>query len=189
LDSPSLQTTPTAPSYPSQNAFAQRQSSRSLHSTPDLAGSELSSVASSTKRISGFSFGGAQSQYASSYAGSDAGSSNGYTSPKGSRSPMADRRPSKRGEPSLMRTPEMPEMSEHPDIYNSKRWSLEKLPQPAMDIPTDPVSEPASQLQKLSITPLVPSNPVMLHRSATSSSQRNDFEKAAFKNSAILCDV
>ncbi|KAF2490368.1 hypothetical protein BU16DRAFT_552854 [Lophium mytilinum] len=188
--SQSQQATPTATSYTPRDLLPQRQSSRiTPQQTPELVGSELSSSASSTKRISSFSFGGSQSQYASSYAGSDAGSSNGYTSPMGSRSPIAERRPSKRGEPNLMRTPELPEMTEHQNTDSTLRWSMEKLPQPALDIPPEPDMEPVSHFQKLSITPLTQSSPLMLHRSSTSASQQNDFEKAAFRNSAVLCDV
>ena len=175
-------------SFPPRDVFPQRQSSRANPPlTPEIAASEPSSATSSIHRISGFSFGGSQGYHSGSYAGSEAGSSNGYTSPIGGRSPMADRWPSKH-EPTLVKTPELEEPRESQTTIRPPP-NMPPLPPPAMDIQPDPGIQPVMPLQNLRLIP--PSSPevVTLHRSSTTASQQEAFERGAFRNSAILCDL
>lgn len=175
-------------SFPPRDVFPQRQSSRANPPvTPEIAASEPSSATSSIHRTSGFSFGGSQGYYSGSYAGSEAGSSNGYTSPTGGRSPIADRQYSKR-KAILVQTPELEEPRESQTTIRLPP-SLPPLPPPAMDIQPDPGIRTVMPLQNLRLIP--PSTPevVMLHRSSTTASQQEAFERGAFRNSAILCDL
>lgn len=175
-------------SFPPRDVFPQRQSSRANPPlTPEIAASGPSSATSSIHRISGFSFGGSQGYHSGSYAGSEAGSSNGYTSPIGGRSPMADRWHSKR-EPTLVKTPELEEPRESQTTIRLPP-NMPPLPPPAMDIQPDPGIRPVMPLQNLRLVPPSAPEVVMLHRSSTTASQQEAFERGAFRNSAILCDL
>ena len=134
------------------------------------------------KRISEFSV-GPGSRYSSSYAGSDAGDSSGWPSPIPKRNSYLSRQSSKR-ETRLPKTPEMREPNSRPDST-----VLPPLPPPAIDIDPDTGFEKAMSISKLSLHPPVQPEIVKLHRSSTTASQKSMFEKQAFRNAAILCDV
>jgi hypothetical protein len=131
-------------------------------------------------RVSEFSFGGSSVRYSSSScASSDAGWSNAGPS----RDSVMSRQaliPAKNWP--LPHTPELREPSQEPEI---KTMSL--LPPPALSSP--PVQEVSRSGSTLSPFPSTPSGITKLHRSSTTASQKSVFEKEAFRNSAVLCDV
>lgn len=103
-------------------------------------------------------------------------------------SPNFERQPSKQRANDLstpMESPKetTPQERERKPQRNSGS-TMEPLPLPAL--PVDSI-EPA--VSKLSLSPEITPKPLMLKRSSTSASQQYAFEKAAFRNAAILCDV
>ncbi|KAF2795649.1 hypothetical protein K505DRAFT_239398 [Melanomma pulvis-pyrius CBS 109.77] len=207
LDS-SRQTSPTHEAFTAREYFPSRQSARVppppssqlsrspvLPQSPDMSltdppSSPTTTAATSTspsstarKHISEFSFGGSPSRYSDSHASSDGRASNGWPSPPTNRYSHLSRQPSKR-ESTLSRTPEVREKGLRPDSA-----ILSPLPPPAMDIPPDPWVDHTMAISKLSLNPPTQPEIVRLHRSSTTSSQKEIFEKQAFRNSAILCDV
>jgi hypothetical protein len=206
LDS-SRQTSPTPESFTAREYFPPRQSSKPrpiqsrlprspvpLHS-PDMSVTQLPSspattaftsaspTSSAKKHISEFSFGGSPNRYSNSYAASDAGTSNEWPSPAPNRYSNLGRQLSNR-EPPLSRTPETRERGSRPDSA-----ILPALPPPAMDLPPDPDADTITAISKLTLNPPTQPEIVRLHRSSTTASQKDIFEKQAFRNSAILCDV
>jgi hypothetical protein len=138
------------------------------------------------KRVSEFSFGGSSLRYSSSSYASSTASSAGWSSPGTPRDSFLGRQPStstKKTSP-LSRTPEIrePHMSSGED-------ALSLLPPPAMGYATSLDLERMTSRSTLSPYPSVQPDIVKLHRSSTTSSQKVAFEKEAFRNSAILCDV
>lgn len=143
------------------------------------------------KRVSEISFGGSSFRHSSSsYASSDAGTSaNGWPSPGPSRDsfPVQYHAISSMKVSSLPRTPEVCEIGQRVDDRH-----LSLLPPPAMGLTTqhelDEIHSHASQT-RLSPYPSTQPNIMKLHRSSTTASQKVAFEKEAFRNSAVLCDV
>lgn len=179
---PPRQNTRTPPRVPSSPQFSQLSKSPTLGTT--TAPSSAASTATSPtiiarKRISEFSFGGPGSRY----SGSNASSSDESHNEAPQRAAYLSRQPSKRG-PSLPRTPEYQGPRSRPDS-----GVLAPLPPPAMEMPPHHGIEKAMSISKLSIHPPTSPEIIKLHRSSTTSSQREQFERAAFRNSAILCDV
>jgi hypothetical protein len=133
------------------------------------------------KRVSDFSIGGTSFRYSSSSYASSMASSSGWSSPG---TPLISHQPStttKRNLP-LPRTPEVREPGEGPGEY-----ALSLLPPSALGNATN--SERPVSRSTLSQYPAIQSDIVKLHRSSTTSSQKAAFEKDAFRNSAVLCDV
>ncbi|KAH9872816.1 hypothetical protein J1614_005210 [Plenodomus biglobosus] len=145
----------------------------------------------SRKRASEFSFGVSSHRYSSSsYASSDAGmSSAGWSSPgtaKDTFNYYHIPNSSKKSSP-LPRTPEVPEPGQRVD---DKPLSL--LPPPALGLSTPYELErhtSSESRSRLSVYPSLQPEIMKLHRSSTTASQKAAFEKEAFRNSAILCDV
>lgn len=133
------------------------------------------------KRISDFSFGASTSRYSDSFASSDA-ESTGWPSPSTNRNSLVSRQPSKT-QSTLATTPEIREPRSRPDSS-----VLPGLPPPAIDIPDNSI-EKVMSFSKLKLHPPTQPEYTKLHRSSTTSSQKDLFEKQAFRNSAILCDV
>ncbi|CAO2649412.1 Nn.00g067970.m01.CDS01 [Neocucurbitaria sp. VM-36] len=162
-----------APSYPTETTSTSRATSPSR------------------KLVSEFSFGGTSLRYSSSsYASSDAGTSSaGWPSPGPLRESSISRQSStstKKKTP-LPRTPEVREPGEH---IHSGHLSL--LPPPAMGLSTQYELETvASRSSHTRSSPYPSTQPdiMKLHRSSTTASQKAAFEKEAFRNSAILCDI
>ncbi|KAF2474289.1 uncharacterized protein BDR25DRAFT_256055 [Lindgomyces ingoldianus] len=212
----SRQTPLSTETIPTRQYFPPRQSSNNAASFPELSNSEALPSATARKRFSEFSFGGpsggaksqsleirtyetpvapsskrfselsiegSSPQFSGSYPPSDAGTHSGWSSPATSRNSFLHHQPSKK-ESRLPMTPEMTEPTARPDST-----IMPPLPPPALDIPPDPGVDKAMSVSKLSLVPSLPPDIIKLHRSSTTSSQRDLFEKAAFRNSAILCDV
>jgi hypothetical protein len=111
----------------------------------------------------------------SSYASSDAGqSSAGWQSPQ---SVVKQSRLSRQQSILTKKTPASPEIREQNQRPNSRHSTI--LPSPA--IGSEGSYELARTLSQAEIE--------RLYRSSTTASQRQTFEKEAFRNSAILCDV
>jgi hypothetical protein len=188
---------PKPESYSVQQYFPPRQSSNTYQppmSSPTLTAvsssptetATITSVASSPtiaprKRISEFSYGGTTNRYSSSYASSDAGTSNGWPSPNPNRTSHLSRSSSKRES----HTPRSP--GYQPDA-RPESTVLPGLPPPAIEDDEDRIDRIAP-IARLSLNPPTQPEYVKLHRSATTSSQEKMFEKEAFRNAAILCDV
>jgi hypothetical protein len=142
------------------------------------------------KRVSEFSFGGNSLRYSSSsYASSsDAGtSSTGWPNPRPAKDSFVGRNTSTMKTFPLPRTPELREPSHRAD---GRHLSL--LPPPALGLATPLELERLSlhsSHTKLNPRPSSRSEITKLHRSSTTASQKAAFEKEAFRNGAILCDV
>lgn len=192
----SPQISPTPEAFRARDYFPPRQSSKRSPPPPSSPQESVTVVPSSPtatmmstspptttrKRISEFSV-GPGSRYSSSYAGSDAGNSSGWPSPAPNRNSYISHRSSKR-DSRLPKTPEMREPGSRPDST-----VLPPLPPPAIDYDHDTGFEKAMSISKLSLHPPVQPEIVKLHRSSTTASQKSMFEKQAFRNAAILCDV
>jgi hypothetical protein len=130
------------------------------------------------KRASDLSFGGSSLRYSSSSYASSTTSSGGWSSPA---TPLIYHQPlatAKRNVP-------LPGTLEVREPYKvSDEYGLSLLPPPALAQTERPTSR-----STLSHYPAIQSDFVKLHRSSTTSSQRAAFEKEAFRNSAVLCDV
>jgi hypothetical protein len=134
-------------------------------------------------RISDFSIDGSSLRYSGSSYASSTASSGGWSSPG---TPLITHQPitaSKRNFP-LPRTPEVREPDE-----SSKEYKLSLLPPPALEYAAYSRRERPTSSSTLSQYPAAQPDIVKLHRSSTTSSQRAAFEKEAFRNSAVLCDV
>jgi hypothetical protein len=206
LDS-SRQTSPTRESFTARQYIPPRQRSnpRPIQSrpsrspvyphSPDMSVTQVPSSPTATvftsnsptsvarKHISEFSFGGSPNRFSNSYAASDAGASNGWHSPAPNRYSHLSQQASIR-ESMISRTPEARERGSRPDST-----ILPSLPPPAMDLPPDPDVDAITVISKLGLSPPTQPEIVRLHRSSTTTSQKDLFEKQAFRNSAILCDV
>jgi hypothetical protein len=185
--------------YPPRGSSLQRESSRSSlprrptsseacplpESTnnapsPPKHNSFPSATSPPRHRISEFSFGGSSARCSSSScASSDAGWSNAGPS----RDSVISRQaliPTKNWP--LPDTPELREPGQESEINN-----VCLLPPPALSSPPD--QEMSKIGSTLSPFPTTQSGIKKLHRSSTTASQKSAFEKEAFRNSAILCDV
>lgn len=142
-------------------------------------------------RVSELSFGRSSIRYSSSSnASSDAGfSSTGWPSPGPPRDTFHSQHYAVSSKPSstLPRTPEVPEPR-----HQSDDRDMSLLPPPALGLPTPHemkrVTSHASSARFSSIPSSQPEI-MKLHRSSTTASQKGTFEKEAFRNSAVLCDV
>jgi hypothetical protein len=138
------------------------------------------------KRVSEFSFGGSSIRYSSSSYASSTASSGGWSHPGTPQDSFISRQPStstKKTSP-LPQTPEVREPGEH-----SNEDILPLLPPPAIGYTTHPELERVTSRSTLGLYPATQPDIVKLHRSSTTASQKALFEKEAFRNSAILCDV
>jgi hypothetical protein len=139
------------------------------------------------KRISEFSFGGStsrysDSRYSDSYASSDASSTIGRMSTSTVRNSYVSRQASTRTS-ILPYTPETREPRSRPDS-----GVLSTAPPSIMDYQEDRI-ERVVRMSTSSLVPPAASEYSHLHRSSTTNSQKSVFEKDAFRNAAILCDV
>jgi hypothetical protein len=130
------------------------------------------------KRVSEFSFSASSLRYSSSSYASSTASSGGWSEPHVSRSTST-----KKSTP-LPRTPEVREPGDR-----SSDVTLALLPPPAMGLAAPYEVDRMTPRSNLSPYPSSPPELTKLHRSSTTSSQKANFEKEAFRNSAVLCDV
>ncbi|KAH3953157.1 hypothetical protein HBH98_131200 [Parastagonospora nodorum] len=129
------------------------------------------------KRVSEFSFGGSSLRYSSSSYASSTASSGGWSSPG---TPLINQQYSTNAKITthLPTTPEGREVRDH-----MGGGAISLLPPPALGYAAQlDVERPTSR-------PTVPADLGKLHRSSTTTSQKAAFEKEAFRNSAVLCDV
>ncbi|KAF2028478.1 hypothetical protein EK21DRAFT_101798 [Setomelanomma holmii] len=143
-------------------------------SIPTVSGASSPDV----KRVSEFSFGVSSLRFSSSSCASSTASSAGWSNPRDSFT---------------SRNPTVSPVSRLNGIREqSKRRSedaLSLLPPPVLGYTTNPEPERVTSRPSLSPYPATQPDVVKLHRSSTTSSQKASFEKEAFRNSAILCDV
>jgi hypothetical protein len=157
-------------------------------STTLAASSPRSTVPSPTpserKRISEFSF-GTGSRY----------SMGSYSSDEESTTTTGTHRYAYLNRPQSQRSNHASLLSRSTDDQESAHFRPDSsvlthmLPPPAMDLPPLESHGIEHDMSNLSLHP--PSHPGIshLHRSATTSSQKDRFESAAIRNAAILCDV
>ncbi|KAF2736975.1 hypothetical protein EJ04DRAFT_510694 [Polyplosphaeria fusca] len=149
--------------------------------TATITSASTSPTITARKRISEFSYGGSTNRYSSSYASSEASTSTGWPSPTPNRDSQLSRSSSKRDS-------HLPKSPNYLPNARPESTVLPSLPPPAMDMDEDMMDHLAS-LGRLSLNPPTQPEYVKLHRSATTTSQEKMFEKDAFRNAAILCDV
>ena len=144
-----------------------------------------------TKRVSDFSFNASTLHYSSSsYASSDAGTIfTGWPSPGHTRDSLVNRQVSSfmNKTSSLLQTPEVRDAGEP-----AAGGHLLSPPPPAMRLSAPHELELATTRSSQTMpSPYAPtqSEIMKLHRSSTTPSQKAAFEKEAFRNSAILCDL
>ncbi|KAJ4353904.1 uncharacterized protein N0V89_005635 [Didymosphaeria variabile] len=189
--------------YSATDFFPTRQSSkisRPQSPPPSFGSPELSAPSSpprstlpspqaTRKRISEFSVGGPGSRYSGSVASSEEDFSHESKTPL--RYAYLSRQPSTKA-PSFAKSVANREARSRPDSGVLSPM----LPPPAMTLPplpdTDAGAETASLMSGLSLgqqTQSARSEIKQLHRSSMTLVQKEQFEKVAFRNAAILCDV
>lgn len=155
-------------------------------SSPTETATTSRATSPTQKRVSEFSFGSASFRYSSSSYASSTASSGRTSNPGTPRDSFISRQPStstKKTTP-LPQTPELHE----PNGRNSSDASP-LLPPPAMPYATRSGLDRTVSQSTLSYYPSLQPDLVKLHRSSTTTSQKATFEKEAFRNSAVLCDV
>jgi hypothetical protein len=138
------------------------------------------------KRISEFSFGVSSYRYSSSSYASSTASSGRTSNPSTPRDSFISRQPStstKKTSP-MPRTPEL-----HEPTGRAGEDVLPLLPPAAIGYVSRSRAERVTSHTNLSTYPSTQPELVKLHRSSTTTSQKAAFEKEAFRNSAVLCDV
>jgi hypothetical protein len=176
---PQYSNAPFIPESPSRKSSANIRVSSSP--TETMSTSRASSPTQT--RNSEFSISVSSFRYSSSSYASSTASSCGWSSPE---TPLVDHQTStigKRNFP-LPITPEAREPGE-----GSREHVLPFIPPPALGYAVDSVVERPKPRSTLSQYPAIQSDIVKLHRSSTTASQKAAFEKEAFRNSAVLCDV
>ncbi|KAF2994586.1 hypothetical protein E8E13_001656 [Curvularia kusanoi] len=183
---------PLSPRRPSANASTSFSRQRAVSATsvtsgslgsdasPQLTGNAEWATTPPCKRVSDFSFGGSSVRDSTGSYASSASSAPSRGS-LNSRHAFASVTES-------IRLPLTPELSE---TVPSRISSLTPLPPPAIR-PTSAQSTDVSRSKStvtLSPFPAQQESITMLHRSSTTASQKAAFEKDAFRNSAVLCDV
>lgn len=168
---------PNQPTSPRQNISGRAPTSPTETMTPSRATSP------SQKRVSDFSFSGSSLRYSSGSYASSTASSGGWSSPG---TPLIGFQPSATTMKSshLPRTPEVWEPTDNPN-----HDALSLLPPPALGHASHLELDRPTSRSTLSPYPSTQPDVVKLHRSSTTSSQKATFEKEAFRNSAVLCDV
>ncbi|KAH7074732.1 hypothetical protein BKA63DRAFT_444031 [Paraphoma chrysanthemicola] len=197
--SPSLRTSPSPSVRSGQNdsfsgsretsqqfPAASPRISHEVRTSPICKSSVSKPSAPGQKRVSEFSFGVASLRYSSSSYASSTASSGGWSDHGVARNSMAsqDTLTSSKTLSPLSKTLETRELG--------KRLSedaLSLLPPPALGYATPSDLDRVTSHSNLSPYPASQASVVKLHRSSTTSSQRAAFEKEAFRNSAMLCDV
>jgi hypothetical protein len=137
----------------------------------------------SQTRLSDFSIDGYSPRFSGSSYASSTASSGEWSSPG---TPLITHQPltaNKRNFP-LPRTPEVREPDE-----SSRKYRLSPLPPPALGYAAHSRKERPTSGSTLSQYQATQPDIVRLHRSSTTLSQKAAFEKEAFRNSAVLCDV
>jgi hypothetical protein len=179
----SLPQSPQRPMSPDRPTSPQTTINIQAPSSPPETMSASRASSPNQKRVSEFSFGGSSLRYSSSSYASSTASSGGWSSPG---TPLISQQSSTnaRRTAHLPRTPEDREPSMH-----SKEGPLSLLPPPAMGYAAHSDLERSTSRSTLSPYPAAQPDLVKLHRSSTTASQKVAFEKEAFRNSAVLCDV
>ena len=188
----SLPRIPQRPEFHEQSSIVRFNNDAPVPTSPADVMSTSRTSPPAQKRVSEFSFGGSSLRYSSSsYASSDAGTSSvGWQSPSSLLPDSHLSRPystSTKNMSPLPRTPEVCEPGRKADI---RHHTL--LPPPAMKLGSlCELERTSTQTSHAMLSPYPSLQPeiMKLHRSSTTTSQKAAFEKEAFRNSAILCDV
>ncbi|KAG9387769.1 hypothetical protein A1F94_000661 [Pyrenophora tritici-repentis] len=143
-------------------------------------------------RTSDFSFGGSSIRYSSSsYASSEAGTSSaGWQSPAQFSNDYFLNRDHSTSTKKTTPLPRTPEESGAGPIADNRHSSLHSLPVIGLAAPYE-LQRTSINISQAKLSPFPSSQPeiMKLHRSATTTSQKTTFEREAFRNSAVLCDV
>ncbi|KAH7087574.1 hypothetical protein FB567DRAFT_495516 [Paraphoma chrysanthemicola] len=162
--------------------------SHDLRTSPRRKSSVTKPSSPGQKRVSELSFGVASLRYSSSSYASSTASSGAWSDHGAARDSIAshDTLTSSKTLSPLSKTLESREVAK-----GSSEDALSLLPPPALGFstPSDLDLNRVRSHSNLSPFPASQASVVKLHRSSTTSSQRAAFEKEAFRNSAILCDV
>jgi len=143
-------------------------------------------------RMSDFSFGGSSTRYSSSsHASSEAGTSSaGWQSPPQLSNDYFHNRDHSTSTKKTTPLPRTPEECRAGPIADNRHSSLHSLPATGLAPPYE-FQRTSTYTSQAKSTPFPSSQPeiMKLHRSSTTTSQKAAFEKEAFRNSAVLCDV
>lgn len=174
---------PQHPKSPDQPISPRRSSSFRITASPADDAATFRATSPSQKRVSEFSFGGSSLRYSSSSYASSTASSGAWSSPG---TPLLNYQPTTATmkQSQLPGTPEVWEPTER-----SGNEALSLLPPPALGHMAHYEHDRPASRSTLSPFPSIQSDLVKLHRSSTTASQKAAFEKEAFRNSAVLCDV
>jgi hypothetical protein len=179
----SLPTSPQHPKSPDRPTSPQATITIRDPSSPTETMSTSRASSPTQKRVSEFSFGGSSLRYSSSSYASSTASSGGWSSPG---TPLINQQSSTTTRRTL-HLPRTPEVEEPGQRVHEGALSL--LPPPALGYAAHPDVERPVSRSTLSPYPATQPDILKLHRSSTTSSQKAAFEKEAFRNSAVLCDV
>ncbi|KAH7386857.1 hypothetical protein DE146DRAFT_184695 [Phaeosphaeria sp. MPI-PUGE-AT-0046c] len=179
----SLPQSPQRPKSPEEPTSPKRSSSVRTPVSPTETTSTFRATSPTQKRISEFSFGGSSLRYSSSSYASSTASSGAWSSPA---TPLISYQ-STTTSMKQSQLPGTPEVWEPIERGGDEALSL--LPPPALGHMSQYEHERPTSRSTLSPFPPAQSDLVKLHRSSTTSSQKAAFEKEAFRNSAVLCDV
>jgi len=142
--------------------------------------------------MSDFSFGNSSIRYSSSsYASSEAGTSSaGWQSPPQLSNDYFHNRDHSTSTKKTTPLPRTPEECGAGPIVDNRHSSLHSLPVTGLAPPYE-FQRTSTYTSQAKSTPFPSSQPeiMKLHRSSTTTSQKSAFEKEAFRNSAVLCDV
>lgn len=163
--SPQRTISPENPAAPTSPSSLTETISHSIVSSP------------TRKRVSEFSFGGSSLRYSSSSYASSTASSGGWSSPG---TPLISQQYLTNAK-IMAHLPATPEGREVRDHMGGVAISV--LPPPALGYTSQ------SDLEQRTSRSTVQADLGKLHRSSTTTSQKAAFEKEAFRNSAVLCDV
>ncbi|EFQ87533.1 hypothetical protein PTT_16976 [Pyrenophora teres f. teres 0-1] len=143
-------------------------------------------------RTSDFSFGSSSIRYSSSsYASSEAGtSSTGWQNHPQSSNDYYHNRDHSMSTKKTTPLPRTPEECGSGPIADNRHSSLHSLPVTRLAAPYE-LQRTSINISQAKLSPFPSSQPeiMKLHRSATTASQKTTFEREAFRNSAVLCDV
>ena len=191
----SLPRFPQRPSSPDEPASAVPDASSPSQPSPTETISMLRTsdhIQRRASRVSEFSFGSSSIRYSSSsYASSDAGTGCvGWQSPPQSANDFFHNRDHSTSTKKTSPLPRTPEERGAGPIADNRHSALHSSPVVGLAPPYE-LQRTSTYTSQAKLSPFPSSQPeiMKLHRSSTTTSQKAAFEKEAFRNSAVLCDV
>lgn len=179
----SLPQSPQRPQSLGEPGSPKRSNSVETPASPAETTTTFRATSPTRKRVSEFSFGGSSLRYSSSSYASSTASSGAWSSPG---TPLMSHQPATTTMKQF-HLPGTPEVWEPAERTVDEVLSL--LPPPALGNVAHHGHERPTSRSTLSPFPPTQMDLVKLHRSSTTTSQKAAFEKEAFRNSAVLCDV